>query len=249
MKYLGIIFLCWNMAFTQVNQVDAKGKKQGLWYKTYPGTRFRIYEGNFKDDKPVGVFTYYYESGTIKAIIDHKPNTKRSEVKMYFENQSLMSVGCYLDQKKDSIWLNYSEAGELVSTETYADDKLNGKKTVYYLKDQLEAGSLIIMSTCNYVNNQRHGNYQEFHPSGKLKLIGEYANGFKIGEWKEYYNSGQLMSKSPYRNDMVHGWSYYYDRNGNLLAKSLWRDNKKLEGKELEVFLEYCKKHKLEPNF
>jgi antitoxin component YwqK of YwqJK toxin-antitoxin module len=78
-------------AMAQVNQVDSKGLKQGLWYKDFPGTKIHMYEGVFKDDKPVGVFKYRYESGTIKAIVENKPNSKLSMVKMYFENEALKS--------------------------------------------------------------------------------------------------------------------------------------------------------------
>ena len=137
MKYsLFLWVFMFGKVMAQVNQVDAKGLKQGLWYKDFPGTKIHMYEGVFKDDKPVGVFKYRYESGSIKAIVDNKPNSKLSMVKMYFENEALMSEGCYWDQKKDSIWVNYNERGELVSAESYVDDKLNGKKIIYYLNDQ-----------------------------------------------------------------------------------------------------------------
>ena len=42
-----------------VNKIDAKGKKQGVWKKYHPNGMLR-YTGSFKDDKPVGVFKYYF---------------------------------------------------------------------------------------------------------------------------------------------------------------------------------------------
>ncbi|MFM6933854.1 MAG: toxin-antitoxin system YwqK family antitoxin [Flavobacteriales bacterium] len=248
MKYLVVFLLCLNAAYGQVNQVDAKGLKQGLWYKNYPGTKIHIYEGVFKDDKPVGIFKYYYESGSIKAIVDNKPNSSLSLVKMYFENEALMSEGCYWNQKKDSIWLNYNEHGEMVSAESYVDDQLNGKRIVYYLNDQLIDGKLTILSICNYVNNVRQGNYKEYFSSGKLKMNGEYLNGEKTGEWIEYYSSGQVMTRVRYKRGLLHGWSYYYDRSGNSISKTMWRDGFQLEGKDLDAFLERCKQKKLDPN-
>ena len=41
-------------AMTQ-NLTDAAGKKQGQWVKNYPNGKI-MYEGTFKDDKPVGLF-------------------------------------------------------------------------------------------------------------------------------------------------------------------------------------------------
>ena len=121
MKYITLLFVVFTgISFAQVNQVDAKGLKQGLWYKNYPGTKIHI-----------------YESGALKAVVDNKPNSKLSMVKMYFENEALMSEGCYWDQKKDSIWINYNERGELVSAESYIDGRLNGKKIIYYFSSNL----------------------------------------------------------------------------------------------------------------
>ena len=72
MKNVLIVWLFFVQAsIAQVNQVDAKGLKQGPWQKNYPGTKVNMYEGNFKDDKPVGRFIYRYESGKLKAVIDN----------------------------------------------------------------------------------------------------------------------------------------------------------------------------------
>jgi antitoxin component YwqK of YwqJK toxin-antitoxin module len=169
-------------------------------------------------------------------------------VKMYFENEALMSEGCYWDQKKDSIWINYNERGELVSAESYVDDKLNGKKIIYYLNDQLEAGKMNILSVTNYVNDLKDGAYKEFHPTGKVKMTGNYASGERLGEWIEYYNTGQVMTRVRYKKDVLHGWAYYYDKNGTQLSKTMWRDGFKLEGKDLESFLKRCKDKNLDPN-
>ena len=249
MKHIGIlwVFLV-HISMAQVNQVDAKGLKQGLWHKNFPGTKIYMYEGTFKDDKPVGIFTYRYESGSVMAIVNNKPNSKLSMVKMYFENEVLMSEGCYWDQKKDSIWVNYNERGELVSAESYVDDKLNGKKIIYYLNDQLEAGKMNVLSITNYVNDLKDGAYKEFHPTGKVKTTGNYVNGERLGEWVEYYNTAQVMTRVRYKRDLLHGWAYYYDKNGTQLSKTMWRDGFKLEGKDLEAFLKRCMDKNLDPN-
>lgn len=249
MKNVWILWLFFVQAsIAQVNQLDAKGLKQGQWHKNYPGTKIYMYEGNFKDDKPVGTFIYRYESGKIKAVIDNKPNTNLSSVKLYFENEALMAEGFYRNQKKDSIWMNYNNRGELVSGESYKNDKLNGKKINYYLNDQLETGKLNVLSVTMYQDDMRDGAYKEFHPNGKMKMSGNYLKGLRTGEWLEYYNSGQLMSRVRYKADYLHGWSFYYDKNGAQLSKNLWRKGDKVEGKELETYLKWCQDKNIDPN-
>lgn len=249
MKNVWILWLFFiQTSIAQVNQVDAKGMKQGLWHKNYPDSKVYIYEGNFKDDKPVGNFIYRYESGVLKAVIDNKPNSNQSTVKLYFENEALMADGFYRNQKKDSIWMNYNERGELVSLESYKNDKLNGKKINYYLMDQLETGELHILSVTNYRDDIRDGAFKEYYPNGKMKMSGNYVNGLRTGDWLEYYSTGKEMSRVRYKADFLHGWSYFYDKNGAQVSKNLWRKGDKLEGKELETYLKWCQEKNIDPN-
>jgi antitoxin component YwqK of YwqJK toxin-antitoxin module len=78
-----------------VNQKDAQGRKQGVWQKTYPKSRALEYKGQFKDDKPVGTFTYYYQSTKVKATIKHDEKTGRSEALMYQESGVIFARGIY----------------------------------------------------------------------------------------------------------------------------------------------------------
>ena len=56
------------ITLSQINQTDSTGKRQGLWKKQFPGGNL-IYEGNFKDGKPVGEWKRYHENGQVKALI------------------------------------------------------------------------------------------------------------------------------------------------------------------------------------
>ncbi|MGJ8661293.1 MAG: hypothetical protein ACSHXL_04590, partial [Bacteroidota bacterium] len=54
-----------NTVFSQLNVTDKQGRKQGNWQKAYPKSSALEYKGTFKDNKPVGVFTYYYPSNKV----------------------------------------------------------------------------------------------------------------------------------------------------------------------------------------
>ena len=56
-----------------INEVDSKGRKQGVWKKPY-GNGYFMYEGEFKDDQPVGTFKRYYEDGVLKSIQQYGQN-------------------------------------------------------------------------------------------------------------------------------------------------------------------------------
>ncbi len=92
---------CSLSAFSQ-NKIDEKVRKQGPWQKILPKSKVLQYKGQFKDDKPVGTFTYYYPSNSIQAVIKHDPNSTRSVAIFYFENGVVLSKGIYQNMKKDN---------------------------------------------------------------------------------------------------------------------------------------------------
>src|SRR5690606_34958299 len=94
---------------SQINQVDSKGQKQGEWRKPYEGNTVFRYVGQFKNDKPIGKFVYYYQTGDVEAIITFLPDGKTAYSKMYHESGYLMAKGKYINQLKDSTWMYYDD--------------------------------------------------------------------------------------------------------------------------------------------
>jgi len=56
-------------AYSQLNQTDVNGFKQGHWIRKYPNG-IVMYDGNFRDGHPVGELKRYYENGTIKSVMN-----------------------------------------------------------------------------------------------------------------------------------------------------------------------------------
>ncbi|MFM7005642.1 MAG: toxin-antitoxin system YwqK family antitoxin [Flavobacteriales bacterium] len=243
-----VIFCYYNAVTAQVNQTDAKGLKQGPWQKNYPGTTVPQYKGSFLNDKPVGKFTYYFESGEKKAEMQHGLPGGFTAVLLYFENGQVLADGFYKGEKKDSLWYNYAPTGELISAENYKLDQLHGKCVYYYKEGQYLEQKLQIHKKVNYTNGKLDGTYQEYFYNGKLKLQGVYQLGEKKGLWTEYYNTGNVMAKVHYQRDLLHGWMQYYDKAGNLQSKVMYRDGYALDEKETKAFLERCKVQNLDPN-
>lgn len=251
MRKLKFIFFVFSVNFSllaQPNQTDSKGRKQGIWQKTYTKSEVLQYKGQFLDDKPVGTFEYFYPSGQLKATIEHHPNGRNARAYFYFENKMLMTEGFYLDQKKDSTWVNYNEEGLVLGVESFKNDKLNGKKVIYYLEGQVETEKLNPLSVATYKNDTLDGDYKEYFSTGKLKIIGNYKNGKLIGEWKEYYPNGSIFKISKYKENQLHGWSYTYSKDGEEKGKYLYQYGEKLTGKDLENFLKICEKKGIDPN-
>ncbi len=93
------------VAFAQEgNKTDAKGQKQGEWKKYHTNGMLR-YVGSFKNDKPLGEFKYYYDTGKIQSKMDHKEAV--SYFIAYYKTGEVKATGKYINQKRDSVWNFY----------------------------------------------------------------------------------------------------------------------------------------------
>lgn len=244
---LGVILTSSNI-FGQINQKDAQGRKQGEWIKKHPNSSVIMYKGTFKNDKPVGTFTYNYPSNKIKAVIKHNDASTRSEAYYYFENGKLMSHGIYRNMKKDSIWVSFNEDGRITMTETYKNDQLNGEKKLYYLPSDPEDRQETVISVYTYLDGQVEGKFTEYYPTKVVRKTGQFKNHKRHGEWIEYELDGKKMSVEHYQNGQMHGWFIGYNKNGTEGQRTYYHFGRKVEGDELKSLLQQMKEKGINPN-
>ncbi|MDR1730223.1 MAG: hypothetical protein LBR52_06135 [Prevotellaceae bacterium] len=196
------------------NVTDKKGKKQGEWTKKYPNG-IVMYEGKFKDDKPVGLFKHYYETGKLKIEQNHLANDI-SEIKLYEVNgKTLAATGKYYGRIKEGEWKYYSE-NRLVLTENYKNGLKEGLALVYsrtgsivekipYRKDKIEGmrkyyledGKLY--SEISYVDGKEDGAYRLFEGNDTPVATGQYVMGKKEGDWN-FYENGKIVETQKYQD-------------------------------------------------
>lgn len=252
MVKIGFIFctflLCIWASFGQINQTDSKGRKQGQWIKKYPNTSVVMYQGTFKNDKPIGTFTYNYPSNKVKAVIKHSETTPRSEAFFYYENGRLMSHGIYQNMKKDSVWTSFNENGRITMTETFKNDLLNGVKQLYYLPSDPQDRSETVISVYNYINGEVEGSFIEYYPTKQVRKTGQFKNHRRHGEWVEYELNGKKMSVQHYQNGQMHGWFIGYNKDGSEGQRRYYHFGRQVQGKELEDLMKQMKEKGINPN-
>ena len=218
-------------AFAQINKTDQQGRKQGEWVKNHPGKRSILYKGQFVNDVPVGTFTYYYPSSKVKAIIKHDQASKTSVGYFYHDNGELMTYGKYKNFKKDSLWYNFDPSGRISFTEMFKEDSLHGKKTVYFISDNINDKSERISRILHYKNGKLDGEYKEWFDFGGSRAVGQYKDNKKVGLWEDFQASGKIMTRTRYKNGVRHGWCFAYDASGVETNKSYYFHGNKKEGK------------------
>jgi antitoxin component YwqK of YwqJK toxin-antitoxin module len=139
MKKIIVFFLMISVFCGNAQTLDGTGKKQGYWKKKDEKTGNLLYEGEFKDNKPIGVFKHYYPGDTAKrAVTYYKDGGKIAYTSLYHQRTGkIMAKGKYINELKDSVWNFYDEAGVLISKDVYKLGKKDGKCLVFFAGWQL----------------------------------------------------------------------------------------------------------------
>jgi antitoxin component YwqK of YwqJK toxin-antitoxin module len=214
------------------NVTDAKGLKQGYWEKLNPSTGRVAYRGTFKDNKPVGTFKYYYEEiDTIRTMMQFTSRPGVAYATMYFMTGKMQAKGKYVNEKKDSTWNFYDEAGQLLSQETYKDGKRNGKSVVFYQNGD-------ISEERSYKMDVEDGVFKQYFEGKKVKGEGTYENGKLVGKNAYYYPNGTSAAIGYYnKQGNKNGLWLYKDAEGKVTSKDVYDNGELLTGKKADEFL------------
>jgi len=201
------------LALGQVNQKDANGLKQGPWQKKQDNGRL-IYEGQFKDDKPVGEWKRYHPGGQLKALIEYKGDTAYTQ--LYDVWRKKVAEGNYVNQTKEGVWKIYKE-NRIIADEEYKSGLKQGVSHRYY-----DTGE--VMEEKQWVNNKEEGNFQVFYKNGKPYLQCKMKLGMRNGLFLIYFDNELQELEGEYVNNLRNGEWKYHDKEGNYLY-SLFYDN------------------------
>lgn len=225
-----IFFLIFSILTNAQTQTDANGKKQGYWKKKDEKTNKLIYEGLFKDDKPQGIFKYYYPHDTIKAIMNFKQDGKIAYSTMFHPTGKKMAYGKYVGEDKDSVWTYFDEKAVLISKETYMKGKKNGMEYVYFPDG-------VVSEERKYKMGKMDGPFKLYYDKNLVKSEGIYLDGQLDGKNVFYFPNGVTAAVGYYKNGYKTGPWVYRDKTGKVKEKELYKAGGKLAtAKETEEF-------------
>lgn len=195
--------------YSQQNQTDQLGRKQGKWVKYKDGVKF--YEGEFKDDKPVGEFLRYYQSGRLSSKSVFSKEGSHCMTEIYYDKRKnpLKAKGIYIDQQKDSIWVYYNNEGILVNEESYRNGVPHGIWKLYNY-----FGALV--KETPYVDGKIEGMQKEFFETGELKRSMQFVKDSLQGDFRVYFPDESLRIKGQFNQGMQDLEWYYYNEDGSV---------------------------------
>lgn len=218
-----------------INQTDNKGRKQGVWKKTHPQNTVYQYVGQFKDDKPYGVFKYYYIDGALKSIVKFSNSGILARSISFWENGRVMSKGNYIKQEKDSTWIYYDQYGYLNMVEQYSQGKLNGWRVTYYRLARGEKESPVL-EQAYFKDGKMDGEWKKFYRNGNLEVKGKFENGKRTGIFEYFHPNEKRKLTENYKNGKKHGYIVYFDESGEVLKRDFYWEGNPLKGEMRKKF-------------
>ncbi len=182
-----------------INQVDAQGKRHGVWKKYFEGSKQLRYEGTFEHGSEVGIFKFYCETCKDQPMVvkDFSGKDNTATVTYFTEKGKKVSEGRMDGKLRIDEWVFFHKASEAVmSREHYREGNLHGKKITYY-------------------------------PNGQITETLTYEMGSREGENLYYAPDGVLLKKLIYYHDELHGPATYYDAGGNVVIEGHYKEGKK----------------------
>ncbi len=186
-------------AQTDLNKVDDKGNKNGIWKGYYPESKRLRYDGTFNHGKEVGKFNFYDDTQAQTVIATREFNSKDNSAYTIFYNQSknVVSEGKVMNKLYEGQWKYYHENSKAIMTlENYKKGKLEGLRSVYY-------------------------------PNSKIAEETNYINGIKNGFYKKYTVDGIILEESNYVKGQFDGKAIYREPNGNVVSQGIYVNGKK----------------------
>lgn len=183
-----------------INNVDANGKKDGLWKGFYPESKRLRYEGTFSHGKEIGEFKFYDDTkaGTVIATRTFNPNDNVAYTIFYDQNKNKVSEGKVINKLFEGEWKYYHQAATTVMTiENYKNGKLEGLRSVYF-------------------------------PSGKIAEETYYKNNLKSGSSKKYSEKGIVLEEATFKNNQYDGEAIFRDVDNNIVSKGKFLNGKKV---------------------
>jgi antitoxin component YwqK of YwqJK toxin-antitoxin module len=194
-----VLFLTTLGSFAQdTNQMDAAGKRHGIWKGIYEESKKPRYEGTFNHGKETGTFKFFEDNEASTLMATRVFAADGSCYTTFFDEKgNKVSEGREVNKLNEGEWKFYHPASKaLMSTERYAKGKLTGIRKVFF-------------------------------PNGKINEETTFVNGIKDGIYKKYTETGILLEDAKYKNGEYHGPATYRNGQGEIVATGQFTNGKK----------------------
>jgi antitoxin component YwqK of YwqJK toxin-antitoxin module len=167
------------------NNFAADGK-----YREYYPSGKPFVEGQFKEGRQTGDWTYYYDNGQVNRKSTYADGKLDGAWEIHREDGSLQSKRGFKDGVRDGEWITYDSTGKQpISEEHYANGKEDGVWKVWYPNGKLK-------QQATFKTGKRDGTSAEWNDKGDKLIEAEYADGKLNGTATRYLPDGKTLTQT-----------------------------------------------------
>lgn len=180
----------------------AAPRHEGTTLKTSKGTHSFYCNGKEVAEETIS------SNGATLEILGNIPD---GEVKEFNEKDQVITVAHYQNNKLNGELVRYTQDGQVLLRENYADGFLQGEASyMTFLKED------VLTAQCHYKSSRLNGERTLTQKDGTLRCREFYKNGRLSGPRLSYYANGQKESEENYTDGKLSGTREFFFPQGNL---------------------------------
>lgn len=206
---------------TQTSVVTAPVRHTGTTLKTSKGSHSFYSNGQEVAEETIA------SNGATLELLGNIPD---GEVKEFDENDKLITLAHYKDNKLNGELIHYAGDGRILSREAYANGFLQGQASYCtYTKND------VLTAICRYKNSRLHGERILTQKDGTVRCRESYKNGHLNGPRVCYYANGNKEREENYTDGKLNGKRELFFPDGKLWYQEIYI-NGRLNGERLGFF-------------
>jgi antitoxin component YwqK of YwqJK toxin-antitoxin module len=182
------------------------------------------YETNFKDGEHHGAYISYHdnEENSPAAKGSHANGQKTGEWTEWYPNQQEQSIISYFNGNPQGAAKYFYPSGALQYETVYNNGLHHGPYSSSY-----DNGDNSQQAAGTHTNNQKSGEWTEWHSNGEIGSVVNYFAGQRNGPAMYFFGDGRISSKTNFKLEQHHGpyVEYYGNFERSLHYKGAHRDN------------------------
>jgi len=178
-------------------------------------------EGEHRDGKLHGKWTYWYESGRKEMEVEFQNGKKNGKQTQWYEDANKEIEGEFRDGKPHGLSTRWNRCGKLSDERLFDNGVVIDRVNYYELVNPRQLGSHCKgMKNCGM--NKETTTQTVCYENGQKRKEGEVRDGKPHGKWTYWYENGNKNQESEFRDGKPYGLSTRWNRCGKLLNERLF---------------------------
>ncbi|MEM7161347.1 MAG: hypothetical protein AAF487_02800 [Bacteroidota bacterium] len=190
------------LKFEEIYKSDKRINQK--WSSYHPNGEL-MEEGLYVNARKNGPWKAWHDNGQQKSGMEYREGMIVGKNVEFYANGNKKWEGYYKENvvgsrrgKRDGIWMDFHENGQMMRKQTFVNGYPEGKVEEWYASGNKKFRSSYVSNPLKTKDSMLSGASTEWYDNGQIKSEGVYWKGVRDGEWKEYTEEGQVTLEAFY---------------------------------------------------